>query len=118
MMSPARTWSTQPGRLAEKTARFCSSSVANSNGPGSIRSVLISSPNFQTLPEIASGDLGRAGDTSGDRRGGDGRGRGHIDARAGVAHAAFQIAGAGSDAGLTGPERPYGRRNTRRRWPA
>ena len=75
--------------------------------------MLISSPNFQTLPEIASGDLGRAGDASGDRRGGDGRRRGHIDARAEVAHAALEIAGAGSDAGLTGPEHAHMAAETR-----
>ena len=41
-------WSTQPGRLAVNTARACSSALAIQVRPGSIRSVLMLSPNFQT----------------------------------------------------------------------
>jgi hypothetical protein len=52
MTSPGRTASTQPGRLAANTARFCASSVANNNSPGSIRSVLTLSPNVHTRPAI------------------------------------------------------------------
>src|SRR5438477_10728584 len=50
MISPGRASSTQPGRFAENTARRCSSSLAVNSGPGSIRSVLMSSPNFHTCP--------------------------------------------------------------------
>ena len=49
-----RIWSTQPGRLAANTARACSASVAVNSGPGNIRSVLMSSPNFQTRPVRSS----------------------------------------------------------------
>src|SRR5207248_1555779 len=143
-MSPGRTSSTQPGRFAENTARRCSSSLAVNSGPGSIRSVLMSSPNFHTRPitiplqllalsachceersdeaisrrarpvgwgllRFARNDIGRldaggVGDMAGDRRGGDRRRRGHVDARRRVAHPAFEIAGRGGDAGLAGAE--------------
>ena len=48
--SPGCTSSTQPGRLAEKQCGSCSSSVHMTAKSGMTRSVLMSSPNFQTLP--------------------------------------------------------------------
>src|SRR5215204_2558123 len=109
MMSPGAIWSTQPGRFAENTARACSASVAVNSGPGSIRSVLMSSPNFQTRPIVIAPSSDRVGvrDMAGHGRGGDRGGRCHVDAGGLVAHAAAEIARAGGDAGLAGADHAH-----------
>ena len=50
--SPCRTCLIHSGRFAWNTAVACSSALRYKYGPGSIRSVLMLSPNFQTLPDL------------------------------------------------------------------
>jgi len=69
------------------------------------------SPNFQTRAVnfiVASvQEIPRVGDHAGNRRSGHRRRRAHVDARARVAHAAFEVARGRGDAGLARTEHTH-----------